>query len=156
MPLVAQLRLAGVHRHPHPQLGARRPRLGCERSLGVERRGDGVGGPAERADDAVTLALLDRTHPAVRDDRLVEQLVVRGDGDRHRLRRRLPPRVDPSTSVSRNVTVPVGRANARVHTAAHISPVPQRPGEITTYIIDHTFRVDQQPAQNIRQPGDAN
>ena len=61
-----------------------------EPPLGVEGGEHGVGGPAEGRDDAVALALLDRSHAVVRHDDLVEELVVPGDGGRHRVGLGLP------------------------------------------------------------------
>lgn len=48
------------------------------------------GGAREGAEDAVTLALLDGTDPALPGDGLVQDLVVPGDGLRHRFGRGLP------------------------------------------------------------------
>ncbi len=67
------------------ELRAGRPALGHERPLGIDCRGDGVGRAGERGDDAVALALLDWPHAAVVGDDLVEDLVVPGDRDGHRL-----------------------------------------------------------------------
>ena len=70
---------------------ARRPGLGDERSLGIDRRGHGVGRTGERAHHAVALALLDRPHAAVAGDDLVQDLVVPGNRHGHRFGRPFPP-----------------------------------------------------------------
>ncbi len=88
---VAQLGFAGVDRHAHLEVRPRRPALGHERSLGIDRRGDGIGRARERGDDAVALSLLHWPHAAVAGDDLVEDLVVPGDRDGHACRRVLPP-----------------------------------------------------------------
>ena len=62
---VAQLRFTGVDRHAHVELGAERPFLGHERSLGVDRRGHSIGRPGKGGDHAVALPLLDRPHTTV-------------------------------------------------------------------------------------------
>jgi len=36
-----------MQRHPHVQFGARRPRLAMQRTLGGERRGNGIGSRVE-------------------------------------------------------------------------------------------------------------
>ena len=59
---------------------AARPRLGVERHLGVERRGDRVGGEPEHGHRRVALALLERPNTTVAGDQLVEQVVVAGHG----------------------------------------------------------------------------
>ena len=66
--LVAQLGLAGVDRHAHVEVGALRPVLAEEPSLGVDRGGDGVGRACERGDDAVAFSLLDRPNAAMVGD----------------------------------------------------------------------------------------
>ncbi len=88
--LVAQLRVPGVQRHPHPQRRAVGPVLGGQRALGVERRRQRVAGAREDGDDTVTLPLLDRAHAAVRGDRRVEDLVMARDRVGHRRGRCLP------------------------------------------------------------------
>ena len=87
---VAQLRFAGVDRHAHVEVRSRRPGLGHERSLGIDRRGHGIGGTGERGDHAVALPLLDRAHPTVAGDDLVQDLVVPGNGRLHRCWRLFP------------------------------------------------------------------
>ena len=88
--LVTQPGLAGVDRHPHGDRGGRRPGFALQRTLGVERRAQGVGRPAERGNDAVALALLLRANAPVSRDREVEDLVVTGHRDRHLVGRELP------------------------------------------------------------------
>ena len=88
--LVTQLRLTGVQRHPDRQPTTVRPWLRAQRTLGCQRRCDGVGRPAERGDDTVALALLHRADPAMGGDRLVEQLVVARHRDCNRPRLPLP------------------------------------------------------------------
>ena len=64
--LVAQLRLAGVDRHAHVEIGALGGQGSAdEASLGVDRRGHGIGRRGERGDHAVALSLLHRPHAAV-------------------------------------------------------------------------------------------
>ena len=99
---VAQLHLAGVHADAQPDRRERRP-------LQVQRARHRVAGAGERDHEAVALALLDRPHPA-----------VGGDACRTRVRSRRATaavissgwvshsRVEPSTSASSSVTVPVG------------------------------------------------
>ena len=86
--LVAESGVAGVYGDPDLEGRNRRPGLGLEAPLGIERSVHRVGRPGEGGDDAVALALLDRPHPAVGGHHRVEQLVVAGDGDGHR---RPPP-----------------------------------------------------------------
>ena len=88
--LVAQLRLGGVQRDPHPQRRRGRPRLRVQRGLGVQRRGERIRRAGKRRDDAVALALLDRAHPAVPADRILQQCVATGDRQRHRIGVGLP------------------------------------------------------------------
>ena len=109
---------------------ARRPGLVEQGALGVERGGDRVGRPGERRHQAVALALLEWPHAAVRGHGRIEDLVVPGDGLGHRRRLRLPQRVEPSTSVSRKVTVPPGRGGVTVgdRVGAPSDAVPARAG----------------------------
>ena len=54
---VADLRLAGVNAHPHPQGAGLVPRFGAQRELGVDCSGDRVGRARERNEKAVTVDL---------------------------------------------------------------------------------------------------
>ena len=83
--LVPQLGLAGVNRHPHRERDAITPALGTEQLLRAQAGGDGVRRSAERAHDAVTLALLDGAHSAVCRDGFLENLVMPRHGGRHRV-----------------------------------------------------------------------
>ena len=87
---VAQLGLAGVDRHAHVEVGPRRPGLGHQGSLGIDRRGHRIRRTGERGHHAVALALFDRPHAAVAGDDLVQDLVVPGDRHGHRLRASAP------------------------------------------------------------------
>jgi hypothetical protein len=88
--VIAQLGFTGVHRDAHAQLRTARPGLGSEGLLSRKRSGDRVGRTAEGTHDAVTFALLDRPHPTVGDDRVIQQLIMAGNRHRHRLGRVLP------------------------------------------------------------------
>ena len=89
--LVAQLRLAGVHRHAHPQ-----PRqLRRQGPLGLHRRSHRVAGAGEGGHHAVTFALLHRPDPTVGGDGVVEQFVMAGDGRAHVGRSFLPQPARP-------------------------------------------------------------
>ena len=99
--LLGHHRLAGVHSHPNPQRQLRQ-RVLCGRG-----RGDGVRGAREGEEERVPLCVdLDA---GAFPERLAEHSPVLGQ---HVRRRRRPSsvssRVDPSMSVKRNVTVPVG------------------------------------------------
>jgi hypothetical protein len=80
---VAQMHITGVH--TDPQLDRRQ-----RRSLQVECAGNRVGGPCERNDEAVALALFDWPHPAMSGDRVGEFLVEPLDGCLHGLGLGLP------------------------------------------------------------------
>ena len=82
--------LAGVDAHPDPDGQPARPWLPLQRELSIERRRHRVRRPAERAHDAVTLALLLRTGARPVLDRRSKDLVVTGDRHRHVLRPLLP------------------------------------------------------------------
>ena len=102
---VAQLDLAGSAPRSAAGSGPAAP------AATAKRAGHRVGGAGERRHEAVALTLFDRAHP-----------VMGGDGLRHRLIRAAPrrrssrsgwvshSRVEPSTSASSNVTVPVGNS----------------------------------------------
>ena len=53
--LVADVRLAGVQPHPHPYLGALRPRVGGKRALALDCPADGIPGARERVEERVAL-----------------------------------------------------------------------------------------------------
>ena len=86
--------------------------------LGVQCRRHRVASAGESRHHAVTLTLLDRPHTAMMPDRLVEEFVVTRDRLRHRSGGALPQQREPSTSVSRNVIVFAGTANADIPLAA--------------------------------------
>ena len=65
VPLVAQLRFAGVQRHANVEGEPVGPLLRGQHPLRRDRRLERVRRPAERRHDAVALTLLDRTHAAV-------------------------------------------------------------------------------------------
>ena len=70
--------------------------------------GHGIGRASEGADDRVPLTLFDRSEPAVRLDRLTEQLGGQAIASCINSGVASQRRDEPSTSVNRNVTVPVG------------------------------------------------
>ena len=84
--------LTGVDGHPHPQRGSLRPRFGLQRLLGVEGGGDGVRRSLEGGQHRIALALLDRAHPTMGGDGLIEQGVEASDRRRHHLGSALPGR----------------------------------------------------------------
>ena len=80
---VAQLDVAGVHADAQLDRCQRRP-------LQLQRAGHRVGGAGERDDEAVALALLDRSHTVVGGDRVGQRLVEARDRGLHRVGLGLP------------------------------------------------------------------
>ena len=80
--------LSRVDAHTDPQEDPARPAFGLQRSLPVHRGADRIGGATERRRECIAGG---REHvPAVRLDRLTEQLVVHTEGGAHRVRLFLP------------------------------------------------------------------
>ncbi len=106
---------ADVDRHPHPEVGADRPRLRGQRPLTGDRRPrrrrrvveHGVAGVADGLEDG----------PAGELDRVAEQLIVAGEGPGHVVRDRLP---------DRGRALDVGEQEGRVH--GHVGHHPSLPG----------------------------
>ena len=90
VPLVSQLRLAGVDGHTDAQADAVGPRLPGQSALRVDRGRNGVRGAGEGADDAVAFTLLDRPDAGVGRDGLVQEGIVAWDGLGHPTGRCLP------------------------------------------------------------------
>ena len=115
VPGITEADLARVQRHPHPHRATVGPGLLRERALHVERRGHRVRRPRERPDHAVALTLLHRpgTPHAAKPPRRAARSAARPK-PRSRRRRASHSFVEPSMSVRRNVTVPVGSSDATV------------------------------------------
>ena len=85
--IAAHGRLTGVNRHAHEE---DRSQLVLQGALRGNGGGYGIGGASEGADNRVPLTLFDRSEPAVRLDRLTEQLGVASDRVVHQLGRGFP------------------------------------------------------------------
>ncbi len=120
--LIAQSHLTGVHANTQPDRRQRRP-------LQVDGARHGIGCAGERDHEAVTFALLDRTHPMMGAHQFGERAIqvatatpISSGSAAHR-------RVEPSTSASSNVTVPVGTPSLTPsHRSSPTTPYP-RPRE---------------------------
>jgi hypothetical protein len=90
--VVTELQVGGtrVQRRPDPHRTRCRPLGGGETGLDLRDRAKGVACVIEHQEPAVTLASGLHRGPAVRLDRLVDDLVVLTQRSRHRLRRFLP------------------------------------------------------------------
>ncbi len=88
--LVAQLRLRGMQRDPHPKLQPIGPDLRGQRTLGLQRRRHRVGRARERRHDAVALALFQRPHTTMAAHRIRQQRIMRRHSLGHRIGLRLP------------------------------------------------------------------
>ena len=74
----AQIGLAGVQRHPHPQRRRRRPWLGGQRLLDCDGRDHRIGGMIEDRETAIALAARAYQHAGVMcHDRLDQKIVAR-------------------------------------------------------------------------------
>ena len=108
------LRFAGVHAGAHPQLDVLGPRLRGDRALEGKRGRGRVGGARERRQRAVAFALRARHPTAVGLGDLGCELVVAGDHVRPSTSGCASHNgVEPSMSVSTNVTTPVGSTLSR-------------------------------------------
>jgi hypothetical protein len=101
--IVTQLDLAGVHSDAQADRGHRRP-------VQRQRTRDRVAGPREGHDEAVSLPLLDRPYPVMGANNVGQRAVQQRDRGGHVVWSVSHKRVDPSTSASSNVTVPVGKS----------------------------------------------
>jgi hypothetical protein len=63
-------------------------------------------------------------NPSCSLDRAMQHLVMGGQCRPHRLRVGLPPTVEPSISVNRNVTTPEGDPPSDTRTGCHTEPRP--------------------------------
>ena len=112
--LIAQLHLAGMYADAQPDRSQRGP-------LQRQRAGHRVAGARERGHEAVALALLDRAHPVmaamasstVRFSNPSAAVIASGWVSHNR--------VEPSTSASSSVTVPVGSNSLKLQVSCGIS-----------------------------------
>jgi hypothetical protein len=77
VPLLADLRFAGVHAHPHLDLDAPGPGLRGQLALCVGGRGDRVGGRPEGDEERIALGVDDAT--VVRGESRSQQASMRGE-----------------------------------------------------------------------------
>ena len=104
--LVAEARLAGVEPDPHAERGAVRPRVPGEAALARRRGEHGVPRLAEGDEERVALRV--DLLPVVLGERCPQNPPVVGQHLAVRSRSCFSRRVEPSTSVKRKVTVPLG------------------------------------------------
>ena len=109
----ALVRLARVDRDAHAQLEPARPSTRRKRSRSSAAHATASEARGNTVTRRVALALRLEQPAAVDSARTRDQLVVQLERRGHRLRIRLPQRREPSMSVSRKVTTPVGSSDCR-------------------------------------------
>jgi hypothetical protein len=100
-----------VERHPNPDHTPSFPLPGVKRALGDEGGPEGFRGGGEGGAEGVPHRLEDEA--PVGFDGFLQNLVVAGEGKRMADGSRSQRRVEPSMSVNRKVTVPVGKTAIR-------------------------------------------
>ena len=125
---VRELRFTGVERHAHPDYGLVRPRLRVQRALQCDRAPQGIACPSEHRERAITLPLVLGAAAAERSEVLSNERIVACERPPRLDRVRSPGlRVEPSTSVSRNVTVPDGSSTISPRTLRLCSKASRTP-----------------------------